>query len=389
MHFNKLPQLQERIDWPFLIRVSLRTILFFLIVNQVFGWLSLFDNIAGVSVHNTMLPGRHRLPYGESQESFNLTTSSLAMMIASHEVSASPDEDEFRVFVLGDSSVWGTLLSAQESTVARMGQYNVRTPDGRAVRFYNLGYPTMSVLKDLLILESVRQLEPDLVIWFTTQRSLENDNVWEAPILQDHLLILKRIVQEEQLASPSDEAAHMALTQEDGTIIGKRRVLNEWFRLQLYGIMWWATGVDSVADVEYSQVSNDIALGEDLTSRFDCGADAQNSIRTDILQAGQERYGSIPFLIVNEPIFTANGDNSDFYYNTWYSKAGYNCYRRELSTATQESGWWYIDLWDRIAPDHFTDSPVHLSANGAEQLAGIVIDKLLELGFELEKTPGE
>jgi hypothetical protein len=42
----------------------------------------------------------------------------------------------------------------------------------------------------------------------------------------------------------------------------------------------------------------------------------------------------------------------------------------------QLRGWRLLDVWDAIAPQEFTDSPVHLTPEGARQLSAIVAAEL-------------
>ena len=67
-------------------------------------------------------------------------------MFASHLIAAGPKpEDEYRVIVIGDSSVWGTLLRPEESLAGQLDAAGLTTCDGKQVRVYNLGYPTISL----------------------------------------------------------------------------------------------------------------------------------------------------------------------------------------------------------------------------------------------------
>ena len=65
--------------------------------------------------------------------------------------------DEYRVLLIGDSSVWGTLLTP-EQTLAGQLNANPITACGKTVHAYNLGYPTISLMKDLMILDQAKQL---------------------------------------------------------------------------------------------------------------------------------------------------------------------------------------------------------------------------------------
>ena len=118
-----------------------------------------------VSLYNTLLPGRERFPFGEEpHKAYNLSLYSVEAMFASHELTgADKPENEFRVIVLGNSSVWGTLLEPQHTLSGQLNSMHLLAGDGRAVRFYNLGYPTMSLAKDLMLLDEAMRYSPDLI----------------------------------------------------------------------------------------------------------------------------------------------------------------------------------------------------------------------------------
>ena len=81
------------------------------------------------------------------------------------------------------------------------------------------------------------------------------------------------------------------------------------------------------------------------------------------------RAGSVPVVLINEPIFISDGANSDVRYNSFYPRWAYDAYRVLLAERAAAEGWRYLDLWDAIPPDEFTDTPVHLTPAGARLLA--------------------
>ena len=140
--------------------------------------------VGRLSLYNSVFTGRERLPFGyRSDKAYNLVVNNLDAMLASHAVSAPKRADEFRVLVLGDSSVWGVLLQPADTLVGRLNALELRAKDGRRMRFYNLGYPDFSVTKDLLLLQRGLGLQPDLVLWLVTLNSLPTDRQIE------HLLV--------------------------------------------------------------------------------------------------------------------------------------------------------------------------------------------------------
>ena len=98
----------------------------------------------------------------------------------------------------------------------------------------------------------------------------------------------------------------------------------------------------------------------------------QDDLALDVLAAGVKLAGKVPVLIVNEPIFVSHGTNSQLRYNSFYPRWAYDAYRDLLGTTALANGWRYLDLWDSIAPDEFTNTPVHLTPKGSAQLAELV-----------------
>ncbi len=97
-------------------RIILKAACLFMLANLVFAWADPIESIGRLSLYNGLVPGRQRLPYGEQAASYNLIVTSLSAMFASHEIAQPKAADEFRVLVLGDSSVWGLLLQPDETT---------------------------------------------------------------------------------------------------------------------------------------------------------------------------------------------------------------------------------------------------------------------------------
>ena len=102
----------------------------------------------------------------------------------------------------------------------------------------------------------------------------------------------------------------------------------------------------------------------------------------DILDAAAKLAAAgnsaVPILVVNEPIFISDGQNSDLRYNAWYPRWAYDDYREQLTAAAAGADWDYLDLWDAIPPEEFTDSPVHLTPAGTTQYADTVLPHLTQ-----------
>jgi len=144
--------------------VLLKATVLFVLFNFAFIFINHVP-LGKLSSYNSIFPGRERFPFGETRESYNLSLFNLDAMFASHVIAGTEKgPGEYRVLLIGDSSVWGTLLTP-EQTLA--GQLNANAIDAcsKTVRAYNLGYPTISLMKDLMILDQARHYQPDMVIW--------------------------------------------------------------------------------------------------------------------------------------------------------------------------------------------------------------------------------
>jgi hypothetical protein len=357
--------------------LSLRNIviksgLLFLAANFLLAATDPLPALGRLSLYNSIFPGRARLPFGETPEAaYNFSLYQLDAMFASHEVYAPKPADEFRVLLLGDSSVWGTLLMPEETLAGQINALQLTTADGQRIRAYNLGYPTMSLMKDLLMLDRARQYQPDLIVWLMTLESFPRDKQLDSPIVQNNPDSVRLLFTKYNLAFDPNDPGFVAPSFWDRTIIGRRRALADVIRLQLYGVMWAATGIDQYYPETYELRANDLDADETFHGlqppRF-----AEGDLAFDVLEAGVEAAGDVPILFVNEPIFVADGANSDVRYNFFYPRWAYDEYQLLWNELMRRNGWAHLNLWNLVAPDEFTNSAVHLSPAGSAQLAEAV-----------------
>ena len=116
-------------------------------------------------------------------------------MFASHELaSGQKPEDEFRVLLIGDLSTWGFLLPADQTLASQINQAGLQTAVGKQVRVYNLGYPVMSLSKDLLILSQALRYQPDLIIWPVTLESFPYDKQLFPPLIQNNPERMRQLI---------------------------------------------------------------------------------------------------------------------------------------------------------------------------------------------------
>lgn len=355
-----------RYTWGFALRVLVKAVLLFILINALAALIDVPAVLGRLSIYNALVAGRERLPYGERADAYNLSMNNLDAMFASHIISRPKADDEFRVIVIGDSSVWGILLENDQTLTGQLGEF-LRERDPR-VRVYNIGYPRMSVTQDLLLLDYAMRYQPDLVVWMATLESMPLPDQLEPMVVQVNGSSVRRLITDYDLPLSANDPRLAEPDLFERTIVGQRRPIADWLRLQLYGIMWQATGIDQVPN-DYPPLTND--FGDDLAWKHfaDARTFTEDDLAYDVIAAGHMRAADVPVLLVNEPIFVADGLNSDLRYNFWYPRWAYDQYRALLAQVAEREGWRYLDLWDVIAPEEFTDSPVHLSPAGTRQLA--------------------
>lgn len=365
-----------RASWGFNLRVIVKAALLFAVLNVVFAALNPVEAIGRLSLYNLVVPGRERLPYGEDPaQSYNLSLNNIPAMFAAHELTNPRPDDEYRVLLLGDSGTWGWLLENDDTLAARLNAQGLRV-DGRAVRVYNLGYPIMSLTKDLLLLDYAMRYDPDMIVWPVTLESFPPEQQLFPPLVQNNADRTRDLIAAYDLALHADDDRFVEYDFWEQTIVGQRRPLADWLRLQVYGFSWAATGIDQHIR-EYDPLTRD--FGTDTSWRGYDSPAPLDDLAFDVLAAGIERAGEVPVLLVNEPIFISAGENSDLHYNIWYPRWAYDAYRERLQARAERAGWHLVDLWDALPADVFTDSPVHYTPQGAQTFAERLAPAILAL----------
>ena len=320
------------------------------------------------------------LPYGENPRSaYNLSLFNLEAMFNSHKLSAGyKPQDEFRVIFIGDSSTWGFLQQPDETVASSLDSMSIQLPDGRLLRAYNLGYPVMSITKDLLILSMALEYQPDLIVWPITLESFPKDKQLFPPLLQHNPEAMRALIQEHNLGLDPKSPEFIDPGFQDRTILGSRRSLADLIRLQLYGVMWAATGIDQFIPETYTPRMEDLPADESFHNLGPPHLDPSD-LQLDALSTGVQTSGDIPVLIVNEPMFISQGENSDIRYNFFYPRWAYDSYREILNEVSTDKGWHYYDLWDSIPNSEFTNSAVHLTPTGSAIFAQQIAEAILEV----------
>lgn len=364
-------------NWEKMGSIILKTALLFLILNLLFAVLRPLPILGSISLYNRLWPGRPRLPYGENPaDSYNLSLNNIPAMFASHNLSQAKAGDEFRVILLGDSGIWGWFLENDETLAGQLNRMQLEAADGRSLKIYNLGYPIMSVSKDLLILDEALKHDPDLIIWPVTMESLAMEKQLDHPILQNNPERLRRLINTYDINLDAADGRFIDPTFWQSTIVGQRRALADLLRLQQLGLAWSATGIDQLIPADIPLRASDFEADESWGNFTNPGTLMPADLAIDTIKAGVKMAGDVPVIIINEPIFISDGRHSDLRYNLWYPRWAYDQYRVILQETASSQNWTYLDAWDAIHPYEFTDSPVHLTPTGVSQFAEIIKERI-------------
>jgi hypothetical protein len=352
------------------LRLLLKTSALFLAFNLAFLAGDPLPVVGRMSAYNLIFPGRERLPYGEDPaQAYNLSSFSLEALFASHTIARPKAAHEYRVALVGDSSIWGFLLENKDTLTAQLNAQGLTAPDGRALRFYNLGYPILSLTKDLLLLSRLKAYQPDLVLWFITLESFPADKQLFPPLVQNNAEAVRALIAKHQLRLDPHDPQLITPSWWDRTLIGRRRALADVARLQLYGVLWAGTGIDQAIPTTYTPRAEDL----DTDVRFHGlppPALTPEDLALDVLAAGLAEIAPTPVLLVNEPMFISAGKNSELRYNFFYPRWAYDEYLTIMHAQSTARHWPYLDAWQNAAANtEFTDSPIHLTPTGEAQFA--------------------
>lgn len=359
-------------------RLAAKVLLLFVAANLAFAaWNP--SGLGRISLYNFLFPGRERLPFGESPHvAYNLSLDDLEAMFASHRISSEqPRQEDYRILVLGDSSVWGALLLPDETLATELADL-LPIMCGKRTRVYNLGYPTLSLTKDLIILDRAMRYKPDLILWPTTLEALVRENQLASPVVIGNPAYARDVIVRSGLSAP-DVALPKLPDFWAQTFVGRRRALADLIRLQLYGVMWAATGIDQAYPETYlaaqADFDADLTFHEESAPPLD-----ETGLAFEVLDAAARLAGRVPVLVVNEPILISQGTNSHLRYNFYYARWAFDEYRGLIQQRSITADWEYLDLWNLVPADEFTNTAIHLTPHGETMFAQSLAQAILARG---------
>jgi hypothetical protein len=209
-----------------------------------------------------------------------------------------------------------------------------------------------------------------MIVWLTTLESFPLDKQFSSPLVANNPERVRMLIEKYDLSADPNDPALVQPSTWDQTFVGQRRALADLLRLQMDGALWASTGIDQVYPENYERAQTDLEASEDFH-----GLDTlQNNLALDVLDAGMSTR--VPTLLVNEPILVSDGQNSDIRYNFYYPRWAYDEYRMLLAGRASANDWNYLDLWNLVPLDEFTNSAVHLTPYGESLLTSEVAETI-------------
>jgi hypothetical protein len=213
-----------------------------------------------------------------------------------------------------------------------------------------------------------------MIIWLTTLESFPDERQLTSPLVANNAERARELIERYNLSADPNDPELVNPSQWERTFVGRRRAIADILRLQMYGALWAATGIDQIYPKDYVRAQIDLEPSDEfhnLTS--DDRGDLPETLAFDVLEAGMSA-ASVPTILVNEPILISNGANSDIRYNFFYPRWAYDEYRQLLIEHSAERGWNYFDFWDLAPIEEFTNSGVHLTPKGEAMLTNKVAE---------------
>jgi hypothetical protein len=226
-----------------------------------------------------------------------------------------------------------------------------------------------------MVLDYAMQYHPDLVLWLVTLEAFPVEKQLTSPIVANNADRIASLLSRNGLEFPGQDAVLHPRGFLERSIIGQRRPLADLVRLQLFGVMWAATGIDQTYPADFQPAQTDFSMDESFHDRLPPILD-EKDLAFNVLEAGIKNSANVPVIIVNEPILVSNGKNSELRYNFFYPRWAFDQWRIMMSAHAEQEHWEYLDLWNIIPAGEFTNSAIHLTPAGELTLAGSMAETI-------------
>jgi hypothetical protein len=221
----------------------------------------------------------------------------------------------------------------------------------------------LSILKDLFFINRALDFDPDLILWFITLESLNRGEQVSTPLVANNAKELNEVIKKYGL-----EFEPVSRNIWDRFLFRQRRNYADLLRLQIYGVMWAATGIDQELPETYSPAQRDFELDDSYKNLTNSDI-SEDDLALSVIMSTIDKISTTDFILINEPILISKGKNSHVRYNYYYPRWAYDQFREIINSFVKTNNIKYYDFWNLVPENNFTNSAIHLDITGEQMLA--------------------
>ncbi len=299
-------------------------------------------------------------------------------LLDAHQIAQPKAPDEFRVVFLGDSATFCLYCRSNEAIPALFTQSGA-TIDRNRVVGYNLAYPGSDWLKDILILKHALKYQPDAIVWLVTAKGAGDQPLPQEP--EAHLITRLNAVELPSLARQYNLDTWETQRYADADAWYQRSIFSHGGRYRDWLILMARSWRNAALDPKRDLSQEYLLPGEPVTTKpIQPVAEINSTLpgygtfpnrQWEFLRAGQHMAdeAGVQLLIVNEPTYIAGGPNTDVNYNSFYERNLYDRFRAALTDFTHQHTMTYLDLWNILPAEDFSNTSLHYTLNGNRLIA--------------------
>ena len=299
-------------------------------------------------------------------------------LLDAHQIAQPKAPDEFRVIFLGDSATFCLYCRANEAIPSVFTQLGAMR-DGKRVVGYNLAYPGSDWLKDILILKHALSYQPDAIVWLVTAKGAGDQPLPQEP--EAHLLTRLNAAELPALARQYALDTWETQRYADADAWYQRSIFTHGGRYRDWLILLARSVRNAALDPQRDLSQDYLWPGEPVTTKpVQPVAEINSTLpgygvfpnrQWGLLRAGQHMADEarVPLLIVNEPTYIASGPHTDVNYNSFYERNLYDRFRAALTDFTQQQAMTYLDLWNFLPAENFSNTSLHYNLEGNRRVA--------------------
>jgi len=299
-------------------------------------------------------------------------------VLDAHQIAQPKAPDEFRVIFLGDSATFCLYCRSNEAIPSLFTQLNA-TFDGKRVVGYNLAYPGSDWLKDILILKHALNYQPDAIVWLVTAKGAGDQPLPQEP--EAHLITRLNAAELPALARLYNLDTWETQRYAEADAWYQRSIFTHGGRYRDWLILLARSWRNRILDPQRDLSQDYLWPGESVTTKpVQSVAEINSTLpgygtfpnrQWELLRAGQQMANEarVRLLIVNEPTYVASGPNTDVNYNSFYERNLYDRFRAALADFTQQHSMTYLDLWNFLPAEDFSNTSLHYTLDGNRLIA--------------------